>query len=166
MINFSYVILCVSFSLLVFFKPNQEPRQNIKAAVVSDMDSLYINTSGDGLYILGDTIFFESGSEEPKVFCNKNEMKNFIDEYTAYYSTPLGYQHDLQWQIENGYVHIKLYVSDDPTDEQGAELIYNGPNWTIDGTKDTTYSFGFFNTTEKLYDPASKAYIFESYWLD
>ena len=94
---------------------------------------------------------------------NKQEIYDFIEKSSAYNSCTIGYKDDLDYNIRNGYIYARTVYNED---KQYTELIYSGPNWTIDAQQDTTYLISTFNNVEKLYDPNTKTTWYESYTVD
>ncbi len=94
---------------------------------------------------------------------NKQEIYDFIEKSSAYNSTVLGYQNDINYLIENGYISVNTVYNED---EKYSEMLYDGPNWTIDAGRDTSYLIATFNTVERVYDPKTKLNWLESYNTD
>ena len=114
------------------------------------------------IYFEINKIYFENG-DDPLEFKSREDMYNYISEMTAYSSSIIGYQHDIDFNIRNGYIYTHTVYNED---KQYTELIYSGPNWTIDAQQDTTYLISTFNNVEKLYDPNTKTTWYESYTVD
>jgi hypothetical protein len=115
-----------------------------------------INISGDIMYVdyQLNQIYFEQGGD-PLQFKNNKEMIEYVDEVTAKSSSVLGYQSDLDWLIRQGYISIEVYptlntMCNKIADNGELLLIYNGPNWTIDAKRDTTYQIGYFYLNDTL----------------
>lgn len=88
------------------------------------------------------------------------DIYEFIEKSSAYNSTVLGYGSDITYLIENGYISINSIYN---KHEKYSEMLYNGPNWTIDASRDTSYIIATFNTIEKIYDPKTKLDWLKSY---
>lgn len=88
-------------------------------------------------------------------------MYDYISEMTAYNSCIHGYKENLNWLVSKKYIYAKTVHN---IDEQYTELIYHGPNWTIDAQKDTSYIIATFNYVEKLTD--NKSTWYKSYTVD
>jgi len=93
-------------------------------------------------------------------FDSKAELNNYIEVVTAHASSVFGYQQDLQYQINSGYIISRSVINED---ESYTEMIYTGPNWTVDATKDTSFILATFDSLEKIYDPKTKSILYESY---
>ena len=74
-----------------------------------------------------------------------------------------GYKDDLDFLVRNGYVWVRTVYN---ADEQYSELVYDSPNWMVDDNKDTSYIITTFNTVEKIYNPTTKSFEFDSYSID
>lgn len=105
-------------------------------------------------------IYFENGGD-PLEFSNITDLKEYVEETTAYTSSIHGYKENFDWLVSQGYVYAKTVHN---PDEQYTELIYNGPNWTVNAQVDTNYIITTFNHVEKLTD--NKTTWYESYTVD
>ena len=133
-------------------------------ADTNDILSIYIpNELGIAhIYFAYNEIYFENGGD-PLEFSSREAMYEYISEMSAVSASTIGYQHDLDYNIRNGYIFARTVYN---VDEQYTDLIYNGPNWTVDATKDTTYLISTFNHVEKIYNPKTKSMEYEHYTVD
>lgn len=111
------------------------------------------------IHFSNNSIYFENGGD-PIEFSSREDMYDYISEMTAYSSTIMGYQYDLNHSIHKGYIFCRTVYNED---EQYTDIVYQGPNWTVDATKDTTYIISTFNNVEKLYDAKNKTTWYEHY---
>lgn len=128
----------------------------------NDIMSLYIPNDIMSIYFAYNEIYLEQGGD-PIEFPSRENMYTYIEETTAYASCIHGYKENLDWLISQGYVYAKTVYNED---EQYTELFYNGPNWTVDTTIDTSYTISIFNNVEKIYEPKTKTVYYESYTVD
>ena len=168
------LIVSIAIGLLsTFISYNIGNKHGIKECVntadvlhadTNDILSIYISDDLGiaHIYFAYNKIYFENGGD-PLEFSSRESMYEYIEEMTAYSSSIIGYQHDLDFNIRNGYVYARTVYNED---EQYTELFYNGPNWTIDAQQDPTYTISIFNNVEKIYDPKLKTVYYESYTVD
>lgn len=107
-------------------------------------------------------VYFEQGGD-PLEFNNIVTLTEYVEETTAYASSIHGYKENLDWLVSQGYIYTTMHYNED---EQYTEMIYDGPNWTVDATKDTSYVITTFNHVEPLYDSRTKDVWYESYTVD
>lgn len=107
-------------------------------------------------------VYFENGGD-PLEFSNITDLTEYVAETTAYASCIHGYKDNLDWLIRQGYIYAKTVHNDD---EQYTDLIYNGPNWTVNAEQDTSYIISTFNNVEKLWSPKTNTVYYESYTID
>ena len=118
--------------------------------------------SGDIAHIKGLIVTFEN-SPDSLIFDEQEALDEWIEDELYYATCIHGYKDDLDFLVRQGYVYaVTVYNGD----EQYTELIYNGPNWTVDATQDTSYVITVFNTVEKLYNPITKSFEYDSYTID
>lgn len=134
----------------------------IKRFITTAVESYSIYTAHDIIHVNGLEITFEI-YDTLLTFDNMSERNEWIEEATAYASSTHGYKENLDWLVSQGYIYATTHHNED---EQYTELIYNGPNWTVDATRDTNYIITTFNHVEKLYDPSTKQVWYESYTVD
>ena len=108
------------------------------------------------------TVYFENGGD-PLEFSNITEIKEYIEKITAYASSIHGYKENLDWLVSQGYIYATTHHNEN---KQYTELIYNGPNWTVDAAQDTTYIISTFNHVEKIFDPKTKSIEYDHYSID
>lgn len=96
-------------------------------------------------------------------FKSEKELHKYLESVSANFSHIHGYADDLDYQIKKGHVFAQTVHNED---EQYTELLYQGPHWGTDATKDTAYVISTFNHVEKLYDPVTKSILYESYCID
>jgi hypothetical protein len=118
--------------------------------------------SGDIAHIDSLTVTFEVSSDS-LIFCSRDDLNQYLEDQSAYATSIQGYAGDLDYLIRNGYVFARTVFNED---EQYTDLIYKGPNWTVDATRDTSFIISTFNTVEELYNPITKAVEFDSYTID
>lgn len=128
----------------------------------NDIISIYLPGDIMHIYFARNEVYFEQGGD-PLEFNNREAMYDYIEEATAFSSSIHGYKNDLDWLIQQGYIFANTVHNDD---EQYTDLIYRGPNWTVDTSQDTSYIISTFNNVEKLYNPKTKTIHFESYSID
>ena len=128
----------------------------------NDILSVYVPGDIAHIYFAYNEIYFENGGD-PLEFRSRENMYNYIEDMTAYTSSVIGYQHDLDFNIRNGYIYARTVYNED---EQYTNLVYDGPNWTINSQKDTTYVISTFNHVEKLYNPITKSTEYDHYTVD
>ena len=131
-------------------------------ADTNDIMSIYIPGDIAHIYFAYNEVYFENGSD-PLEFTTREAMYDYIAEITAHSSCIIGYQNDLDYNIRNGYIYARTVYNDD---EQYTDLIYDGPNWTVDASRDTTYLISTFNKIDKVYDTNTKFKWYESYTID
>lgn len=107
-------------------------------------------------------VYFEQGGD-PLEFSSLTGLQKYVEETTAYASSIHGYKENLDWLVSQGYIYTTMHYNED---EQYTEMIYDGPNWTVDATKDTSYVITTFNHVEPLYDPSTTEVWYESYTVD
>ena len=128
----------------------------------NDILSVYVPGDIAHIYFAYNEIYFENGGD-PLEFSSREDMYNYIEDMTAYTSSVIGYKDDLDYNIRNGYIYARTVYNDD---EQYTDLVYDGPNWTINGQEDTTYVISTFNNVEKIYNPETKYTGFDHYCVD
>ena len=130
----------------------------------NDIMSIYISDELGiaHIYFAYNAIMFENGGD-PLEFSSKELMYDYVSEMTAYSSCIHGYKDNLDYLIRNGYVYARTAFNDD---EQYTELYYNGPNWSVDARRVTTYIISTFNHVEKIYNPVTKSIEYDSYTID
>jgi len=137
---------------------------DILNADTNDILSFYIpNELGIAhVYFAYNEIYFENGGD-PLEFTTRDAMYDYIENMTAYNSSTIGYQGDLDYNIRNGYIYARTVYNDN---EQYTDLVYNGPNWAINAECDTTYLISTFNNVEKIYNPSTKSIEYDHYSID
>jgi hypothetical protein len=128
----------------------------------NDILSIYIPGDIAHVYFAYNEVYFENGGD-PLEFTTREAMYSYIEEMTAYASSTVGYQGDLDYNIRNGYIYARTVYNED---EQYTDLVYDGPNWTVNAECDTTYVISAFNHVEKLYDANNKTIWYEHYTVD
>lgn len=156
----SIKILLGALMCLSLFWGNIKPINPKSATALGKPRSQHI--SGDIAHIKGLTVFFEN-SHDSLVFDEQEALDEWLEYESAYATCIHGYKDDLDFLVRNGYVWVRTVYN---ADEQYSELVYDGPNWTVDATQDTSYVITVFNTVEKLYNPTTKSFEFDSYTID
>lgn len=128
----------------------------------NDIMSVYISGDIAHIYFAYNAIYFENGGD-PLEFETKDAMYDYVSEITAYNSCTIGYKDDLDYNIRNGYIYARTVYNED---EQYTDLIFDGPNWTVDADRDTSYLISTFNKVDKVYDTNTKFRWYESYAID
>ena len=128
----------------------------------TDIMSIHIPGDIAHIYFAYNEVYFENGGD-PLEFRSREDMYDYIEDMTAYTSCIIGYQNDLDYNIRNGYIYARTVYNDN---EQYTDLIYDGPNWTVDANRDTTYLISTFNKIDKVYDKNTKFKWYESYTID
>lgn len=128
----------------------------------NDIMSLYIPGDIAHIYFAYNEVYFEQGGD-PLQFNSREEMYDYIGELTAYNSSIHGYKESLDWLVAQGYIYARTIYNDD---EKYTELIYDGPNWTVNAEQDTSYIISTFNNVEKIYNPKTKSIEYDSYTVD
>lgn len=119
---------------------------------------------GNIAHINGLTISFENGGPlDTLMFPNEDALEQWREDQSVYDTCIHGYKDDLDFLVRQGYVWVRTVYN---ADEQYSELVYDGPNWMVDGNKDTSYIITTFNTVEKIYNPTTKSFEFDSYSID
>lgn len=131
-------------------------------ADTNDIMSVYISGDIAHIYFAYNEIYFENGGD-PLEFETKDAMYDYVSEMTAYNSCTIGYKDDLDYNIRNGYIYARTVYNED---EQYTDLIFDGPNWTVDADRDTSYLISTFNKVDKVYDTNTKFRWYESYAID
>jgi hypothetical protein len=156
----SIKILLGALMCLSLFWNYIKPINPNSATALGKPRSQYI--SGDIAHIKGLTVFFEN-REDSLIFDEQEALDEWLEHESAYATCIHGYKDDLDFLVRNGFVWTKTVYNGD---EQYTELIYDGPNWTVDATQDTSYVIATFNTVEKVYNPTTKSFEFDSYSID
>lgn len=143
------VLMCIS---LVWGSLNPHPYDKHEPT-----QHMYI--TGNIAHIDGLSVTFEN-NDDSLVFNNKTDLYEWVEKQSAYDTCIHGYKDDFNWMVQEGYVYAITVYNDD---EKYTELIYDGPNWTVNALQDTSYVITVFNTVEKLYNQSTKSFEFDSY---
>jgi len=106
---------------------------------------LSIYTPSQILYVDVDKnqITFE-GIADTVNFDSFEDMNYWVEDYTANSSAPSGYDNDLQWMSENGYITAQVEPCIAPNGDLispvgTVKLYYNGANWAHNAMQDTSF---------------------------
>ena len=155
-----------------FYYENVIPikKDRVLSIMTANLDLIHVNLSK------GYVTFENPGKQDHMFFDSEEDMFEWIEQVTSEGTIPSGYKDDLQYYINQGYITAAVHADIDPngrvTSPVGKiELIYDGPNWTIDSEQDTTYTvckFPIIDTYNVSYDEfKDKTYpMFLGYGID
>ena len=98
------------------------------------------------------TVAYEN-QDSVRKFKTWAELSEYVEDITAKGTIPSGYANDIQYHIDQGFLTAEVHPA---IGKDGVvlspvgkiELWYNGPNWTIDSAKDTTYVVSKFRMVD------------------
>jgi len=139
LLSFKNVLIAISvlinlywFSTLSIFQKEEEPW------------FLSIYTTDDIIHVYNNKIEFESDSTQTEFFENWEEVQDRVEELTSNASVITGYQEDLKYNIQQGYISLEIHPAltdkGDIIKKIGSiHMHYYGPNWALNPRVDTSF---------------------------
>lgn len=152
------VCATIFFSWFYIEYVKEPEKDRVLSIMTANMDLIHVNLTR------GYVSFENPGKEDHMFFDSEKNMFDWIEQVTTEGTIPSGYKDDLQYHINQGYITAAVHADINDKGELVSpvgkiELIYDGPNWTIDSDKDTTYTvckFPIIDTYNVSYDEFGK----------